>query len=480
MHLRRTAGLAAAGLLTLLGLATPAHAAGVPPTATGDSRSVSQPVLPPICTTLSAQLAPTNRQFSSADEQNPPDTARIQTALNSCKVSGSSTAAVELTGSGADNAFLSGPLTVGPGVVLLINSGTTLYASLNPADYQVSGGATCGSLSSSSSTGCQALITVDGAGAGVMGIRSASGAQGMIDGRGDLDMYGTSTSWWQLSANAKSAGDKQNNPRMIEVSNTSNVTVYDLDIVNAPLFHIYAEGVNGLTVWGVRIKTPATARNTDGIDPDSSTNVTINQSYIQDGDDGVAIKTNSAAAANITVENSNFYGTHGMSIGSETNYGITNVLFQNNTVNGSDTSGNVSGDNNGIRIKSYPGKGGTVSQVTYDDTCMTGVKHALEFNPAYSSGSGSIPEFTDVVVNGAVAQNSVSGAGSLLDGYNSSNLLGLTLENVSLDATSTSAQYANIGLYNTDISPSGTGVTVTSVSGSGSVPSCTFPAYPGL
>ena len=50
----------------------------------------------------------------------------------------------------------------------------------------------------------------------------------------------------------------------------NNFTVYDVDLINAPLFHIYFEGGSGLTVWGVRIKTPATARNTDGIDPDSA------------------------------------------------------------------------------------------------------------------------------------------------------------------------------------------------------------------
>jgi len=34
--------------------------------------------------------------------------------------------------------------------------------------------------------------------------------------------------------------------------------------------------------------------------------------------DGVAIKTNSGPASNITVRNNKFYGTHGMSIGSQT------------------------------------------------------------------------------------------------------------------------------------------------------------------
>ena len=200
-----------------------------------------------------------------------------------------------------------------------------------------------------------------------------------------------------------------------------------------------------------------------------------------DGDDGIAIKTNSGAASSMTIENSHFYGTHGISVGSQTQYGVTNILVRGNTVSGTDSAGNVSGDNNGLRIKTDSSEGGTVSDVTYDSTCLTGVKHALEFNPYYSSGNGSTtPYFTGIVVNGLRAVSSASGAQSVLDGYNASHLLGLTLENVSLDATSTSAEYASIGTYNSNITASGTGVTVTAVSGSGSVPSCSFPSYPGL
>ncbi|MFI2205592.1 glycosyl hydrolase family 28 protein [Streptomyces sp. NPDC020192] len=73
----------------------------------------------------------------------------------------------------------------------------------------------------------------------------------------------------------------------------------------------------------MRIKTPATARNTDGIDPAGATDVTIADSSIQDGDDGIAIKGGSKASSNITVRNSHFYGTHGISIGSETSSGVT-------------------------------------------------------------------------------------------------------------------------------------------------------------
>ena len=467
----------AAGAAVTARAASAAQAAAAVTLATGDSRHVAQPSVPATCTTLSAQLATSNEQFSSSAESSPPDTSRIQAALNSCSGTGQ---AVVLAPSGSDNAFLAGPLSVPASVTLLIDDGATLYASRNPANYQVSGQAACGTTASSGN-GCKPFINVTGSSAAIMGTQGSGGGQGAINGRGDQDILGTSGSWWTLSNTAKSAGDDQNNPRLIEARDVNSLTVYDVDLVNAPLFHLYFEGGNGLTVWGVRIKTPATARNTDGIDPDSATNVTVNDSYIQDGDDGIAIKTNSAAASNMTIENSHFYGTHGISVGSQTQYGVTNILVGNNTVSGTDSSGNVSTDNNGLRIKTTSSEGGTVSEVTYDSNCLTGVKHALEFNPFYSSGNGSTtPYFENIVVNGLKAVNSASSAQSVLEGYDSSHLLGLTLENVSLDATSTSAEYASIGTYNSNITASGTDVTVTPVSGSGSVPSCTFPGYPGL
>lgn len=468
------AAVIAAGALVPAALATPARAAVT--LATGDSRSVSQPSIPSTCTTLTAQLATSNEQFSSTAESSPPDTSRIQSALNSCSGTGK---AVVLAPSGSNNAFLAGPLSLPASVDLVVDQGATLYASRNPANYQVSGQATCGTVASSDG-GCKPFITVTGSNSGIMGTQNG-GSQGEINGRGDQDILGTSTTWWALSNTAKSSGGKQNNPRLIESHGFNNLTLYDIDLVNAPFFHVYFEDGNGLTVWGIRIKTPATAKNTDGVDPDSSTNVTVNNSYIQDGDDGIAIKTNSAAASNMTIENSHFYGTHGISIGSETQHGVTNILVENDTVSGNDSSGNTSSDNNGIRIKTSSSEGGKVSDVTYENICDTGVKHNLEFNPFYSSGNGSTtPDFTGIVVDGFKSVSSASSAQSVLEGYNTANPLGLTLENVSLDATSSTAEFANISTYDTNFTPSGTDVTVTPFSGSGSVPSCSFPGYPGL
>ena len=447
--------------------------------ATGDSRSVSEPSVPStVCATLSAQLTISGRTFSSSQESSPPDTSRIQQKLDSC-TGGSGTVAVKLVASGSNNAFLTGPLTVHAGEVLLIDSSTTLYGSRNPANYQVSGKPTCGTLATSEG-GCKPLIQVSGAGAGIEGVLNSSGHQGTVDGRGDQDILGTSTTWWALAEQAKTANKDQQNPRLIEADSLNNFTMYHVNVTNSANFHVVYKGGNGFTAWGVRIKTPANARNTDGIDPSGASNVTIANSYIQDGDDGIAIKGGSAAS-NMTIRNDYFWGTHGISIGSETNGGVKNILFENNTLNGVDSSGITSSSDNGIRIKSSASNGGAVTQVSYLNTCLSGMKAPIVLDTHYSSSSGSsIPSFTDIVINGVLAKSSSSSATSVLNGYDSSHPLGVTLENVHLDVSKSTAEYAQVQTYNSTLAPSGTGVTVTAISGSGSVPSCSFPSYPAL
>ena len=464
----------ALGSLLVTALPAPSAAAA----SIGDQRTVTEPTLPATCSTLTSTLAvPSSREFSSSQESTPPDTSRIQAALNSCAGTGK---AVVLAASGSDKAFLSAPLTIGSGVYLVIDTGVTLFASRVASQYQASSGSTCGSIASSSS-GCNAFITVSGSNSGIEGTQSSSGAQGVIDGRGDLDVYGTSSSWWANAQTAKNESEDQINPRLIQATKANSFTVFDIDLVNSPKEHLYYKSGSGFTVWGLRIKTPDTALNTDGIDIDSSTDATVEDSYLMDGDDCVAMQTNASADEYLTVQDNHCYGTHGISIGSETTYGVSSVYVDQNWIQGTDANGTESGSANGIRIKSYSKVGGPVSNVEYAATCMEKLKYPIEINPFYSSSTGSdYPYFKSVVINGATEVSSVSGVDSAIEGYSSTYPLGLTLENVSLDSNTYTAEYANVSYYNSTVVPSGTGVTSTKISGSGSAPSCSFASFPSL
>jgi polygalacturonase len=137
----------------------------------------------------------------------------------------------------------------------------------------------------------------------------------------------------------------------------------------------------------------------------------------------------------------------------------------------------VSTNDNAINIKTDIDCGGLVQQVTYQNTCITQGKHLIVLNANYGSCSGTsgTPKFKNIIVNGVLSKSSESGAYSKIAGYNSSNLAQIYLANVSLDATSQSGdEYATTYLDNSNMTPSGTDVTTSTFSTSGSVPSCSF------
>src|SRR5262249_35591622 len=86
---------------------------------TGDLRTVTEPVFPPVCSVLTAQ------QTAGSLNENAPDTSRIQTALNNCPVG----RAVELQASGSLNAFLIQPITIKAGVTLIVDAEVIVFAS---------------------------------------------------------------------------------------------------------------------------------------------------------------------------------------------------------------------------------------------------------------------------------------------------------------------------------------------------------------
>jgi polygalacturonase len=413
-----------------------------------DTRTVTEPSFPAVCSTLTANLA---AGLAGVDETvaGNYDTTRVQTAINGCAAG----QGVELQAAGGNGAFLIGPITLKAGVTLLVDAGVTVYGSRNPRDYDKTAGK-CGTIDSLG-TGCKALITVSGAdGAGIMGY-------GKIDGRGGEAMLGTSETWWQLATAANGVGS-QNNPRMVQV-NSNNFTLYKITIQNSPNFHVYFAG-DGFTAWGVKVVAPYSARNTDAIDPAGATNVTITKSYISTGDDDVAIKGGGSASSNMTISHNHFYAGHGMSIGSETNSGVSNISVTDLVF-----AGNAADSNgNGLRIKSDSSRGGLVNNVVYDGVCIKDVKHPAVFDPYYTSSTGSLyPKFQNITMRNIRVSNFLSGGSIKLTGYSATYPLGLTLDNVIFDQTPTSiiSSSANVlvgpGPSNISGMISGTGVTVT-------------------
>ncbi len=373
-----------------------------------DSRTVTEPKIPPYCATLDAHLTSINdgtyNTLAPADESKL-DTDRIQKAIDTC-VKGK---AVALVTHGAANAFLSGPLQLREGVTLVVDKGATLFETLDPALL-----------------GKPLISVTDASGAGIMG-------DGVIDGRGGEKFLGKDVSAWDVAQQGRGGGGGGGPlSRLIVCSHADNFTLYRITLRNSPNFHVSYRAGDGFTVWGVKIDTVRRiansahplSRNTDGIDPSGgSKNITITHCYFREGDDNIAIKGGGPGElTQMTVSHTHFYWGHGMSIGSETNAGVSKLRVYDLSLDGTDS---------GIRIKSMGTRGGVVHDVVYDNICIRNSPRPLDITMAYSANGPtkgpSPPTFKDITLKNV----RISGGGRILfDGYDHDHRAQLTLDGV--------------------------------------------------
>jgi polygalacturonase len=429
-----------------------------------DTRTVTEPLVPRTCTVVTAHLTSSAGKPDAASEKTP-DTARIQSAIDGCGAG----QAVTLRADAGHDAFLSGPLQLRRGVTLVVDRGAILFASRNPRDYDLRPGV-CGTIDESGH-GCRALINGDHVeGAGVMG-------DGIIDGRGGEKIAGQDITWWELADKAR-AGGNQNNPRILILSHCDNFTLYRITLRNSPNFHVDYKSGNGFTVWGVKIYSPKRARNTDGIDPGNSTNVTITHCFIDAGDDNVAIKAGAGLpTTHMTISHNHFYSGHGMSIGSETNGGASAIRVTDLSMDGGD---------NAIRIKSNSSRGGLVHDVVYEDVCIRNVTNPILMDTHYTplgSDTDKIPVFQDITLRNV---RLLTGGRITLDGFDAAHKLEMTFDNVFGDAPGELKVTGSHATLTTGPGPvnllvSGEDLTVTGTPGNGSPNSCQnkFVPFPG-
>jgi polygalacturonase len=274
---------------------------------------------------------------------------------------------------------------------------------------------------------------------------------GTLDGRGGEPMLGSSLTWWDVAQDAKVKDIKHSNPRIVDVRKAKDFTLYGVTLQNSPKFHVNINS-EGFVVWGVKVLTPARAknsqgraltpfyaRNTDGIDPSSASNGVIAYCDISVGDDQIAIKGGSAGPIkNLVIAHNRFGSGHGMSIGSETNGGVSEVKVYDLSIDGDiDSGGAPDVDLNGIRLKSDASRGGLVENVSYTDVCIRDVPNAIILTPHYSKAAGTkIPVYRNIALNDVFAVHGsrpeIVQRVTLL-GWDAEHLLGVALNGVQVE-----------------------------------------------
>jgi polygalacturonase len=257
------------------------------------------------------------------------NTAAIQAAIDAVRAKGGGIVQVPA------GIFLSGPIHMASGINLRIERGAVLRmlpldkypGSTNDPENFISG---------------SKLHDVAISGAGI------------IDGQG--------APWWPF---AKTKGAKR--PRMIALSGCDRVLIENVTLMNSPMFHITVGNQSAnITVRGVTIRAPA---STDPVQPSHNTdacniggrNVLIQNCDVSVGDDNFTCGGNTS---DIVITNCTYGNGHGVSIGSYTHGGVSNITVVDCTFSNTDC---------GIRIKSDRDRGGVVQNLTYRNLRMTNV-----------------------------------------------------------------------------------------------------------
>ncbi len=190
-----------------------------------------------------------------------------------------------------------------------------------------------------------------------------------------------SADWWEDPKVRRGAW----RPRLVYLCRCKHVTLQGIELCNSPAWNLHPYYSDNINIIGLRINNPADSPNTDGIDPDSCSNVNIIGTDISVGDDCIAIKSGKYYMAlkhhkptdGVTVRNCKLNFGHGsVTVGSECAGGVKNVHVSRCIFNGTDR---------GLRIKTRRGRGrrSVLEDILFENIRMVDVRMPFTVNMFY-------------------------------------------------------------------------------------------------
>jgi len=295
--------------------------------------------------------------------------------------------------------YVTGPLFVKSGTFVHLEAGSVIRASTNPADWP-----TGQDSRDSRSPGAQTPALIN----------FINCKRGYIKGPGVVDAMGHVLREHDLHINA------------LKIWGCENLFVGNVVLANAGSWTMHILGSKNIRVKGLRIIADWAVGNTDGINPDCSQDVLIEDFFGYCGDDTFAVKTTSRdpnvqGCKNITIKDSTVMTRKtAFKIGTETHKDVSHVTVENceaiNTARG---------------IGIYVRDGGSISNVTYRDVKLD----LMEYPGEGSSGS---PITADIRKRKGIGKlsgvtferiNAYAEFGSMLKGLDESPIENVTLRN---------------------------------------------------
>jgi polygalacturonase len=260
--------------------------------------------------------------------------------------------------------------------------------------------------------------------------------EGMIDGNGILFW---AQFWQRRKENPKCTNLEVERPRLMFIDRCRNVRITGLRLRDSGFWNLHLYRCSDVRIEGLSIKAPTQGHilgpSTDGIDLDSSRNVTIRKCSISVNDDNIALKgskgpladkdADSPPVENILVEDCEFGDGNGMiTCGSEATV-VRDVVVRNCRITGNATA---------LTLKLRPDTPQHYERILIEDIELSGSGRLLNVAPwrQFFDLKGHAPPTR--MVNDITLRNIRGSFGSLgaVGGNPGDTLRDITLENIDL------------------------------------------------
>ena len=264
--------------------------------------------------------------YGVANDSTAVQTAKIQAVIDKAHQAGGGVVIIP------QGTFLSGSLFFKPKTHLHLETGATLKGSDDVSSFAI----VETRMEGQTLKYFAALVNADS----VNGF-TLSGA-GTLNGNG---LRYWKSFWLRRQVNPKCTNMDELRPRLVYISNSSDVQLSGVTLVNSPFWTTHLYRCENVKLLGLHISSPAApvkAPSTDAVDVDACINVHIKNCYMSVNDDAIALKggkgpeadkdVNNGANQNIIIEDCRFGFCHSvLTCGSESILS-RNIIFRSSTV----------------------------------------------------------------------------------------------------------------------------------------------------
>lgn len=175
-------------------------------------------------------------------------------------------------------------------------------------------------------------------------------------------------------------------PNFIQPVRCRNVLIEGVRVINSPMWTLNPVYCTNVTIRGVTVETDGP--NADGCDPDSCTDMLIEDCVFSNGDDCIAVKSGrdedgrrvNIPSENIIIRNCVFKNGHGgVTMGSETAGGVRNVFAENCQFDSPDLD-------MAMRFKTNPARGGFIENIYLRNCTVKTAKYGIHITKRYGAG----------------------------------------------------------------------------------------------